>query len=219
MGTQENRALETGLNLDQVDWDAFIKRWLLYAHRYIPSHACVDGLSAEDVVFQAIDAVLTGRRVYTRPNIFVDSSEPDHQAPFFVYVCSVIRTISRSCYQRDNRYTAIHNLNPSTESGMDCDELLRNSCELTEALEQQQQLGLFKDHLLRTTDDPILLKIADSLLCSSYGALSAEQKALELQVDIGTFNNALKRFKRILKKFIEQRSKEESVSHSGAGRI
>lgn len=230
MVKQKNNAIESGLNFDKVDWDRYIKRWLLYAHRYIPSQVCVDALCAEDVVFQAIDAVLSGRRTYTRPNIFTSSNEPDHQGPFFVYVCSVIRAICRSSRQRDHRYTAldhisldhtspdhtsVDNVDDSAEFGMyagNSTELFRNSCELTDALEQEQQLRLFKKYLRRNDGDLTLLKIADSLQCANYGELSAEQKAAELQIDIRAYNNALKRFKRILKKFVAHQQQEESNS-------
>ena len=210
---QESRAIETTFDFDQVDWERYIKRWLLYAYRYIPSHRSVDAKTAEDLVFQAIDAVISGRRRYARPNIFADSSEPDHQGPFFVYVCGVIRALSRSCYQQDSRIVDIDNYLDADDSHVDqrsdFESLIASNAWL-ERLEQKQQLDQFKNYLARECSDSLLCNIVAALTDASFSELNAKQKANYLCVSVKEFNNALKRLKRILNGFLLTQDTQKS---------
>lgn len=217
----EHRAIETAFDFDQVDWERYIKRWLLYAHRFIPSHRSVDAKTAEDLVFQAIDAVISGRRQYTRPNIFANSAEPDHQGPFFVYICGVIRALSRSSYLQDGRIVDIHSYLDTDNSNADeknIFEPLTDSSSWLEALERKQQLDQFKNYLSQASGDPLLHNIAASLMDHNLGDMNAKQKASYLGVNLKEFNNALKRFKRILNGFLRTQNLEKSSAEPEASR-
>ena len=208
MNSKQQHSISAEIDFDLVDWDSFIRRWMLYAARYIPGHRSIDARNAEDLVFQAINAVLSGRRHYARPNIFADSSEADHEAPFFVYICSVIRAISQSAYKVDRRFTQLQpsqcvdsSISYSTSGSYD--NVLMGYFGAEEKTEEIGEISAFQRYLAQNSDDPLLGKIMDMVLNPEVSDMKAPQKAALLGVKISIFNNGIKRFKRHLDKFLE----------------
>lgn len=85
--------------MEQLDWDAYVRRWLAYTQGRLSrygSNAFVFALQASDCVQEAISLTLEGRRRFERGT----------KSEFFAFMCGVIKSLVSHAGEKTRRGVA-----------------------------------------------------------------------------------------------------------------
>lgn len=169
--------------LTDQDWKDLIDRLKLFVNSYYFN------VDAEDLIMEAIEAVLSGRRHWNQTK------------PAFHNFCSIIRSVASNRFEKEKRFTPLV-LDTETPTTHDARLVLPSAPSHAETYEQRENDENFRAQLERSLQgDTLSLRLADYLIDNPTA--KPEMVAEDLGEGKRKIYNARKRLLRKLKAWME----------------